>query len=185
MTRVRLQRSHGHRRRWFPPRETGMKHLAGLVSILGASMLVACASSPPKPEQFGFQRVALEGEEYLCGASAEVFRDTVIEGAPASVTGTRIGEHARAERLVGSDVCLSGADWTQYRKWRSVPAQWRVVRGPVFQMGTLGCQLARSLTDVAHIARECRGRRRYGRACDLNSTRSPEVSRRGSAVRSH
>jgi len=43
-----------------------MKHFAKFVILTSASLLVACASSLPKPEQYGFRRVAIKGQDYLC-----------------------------------------------------------------------------------------------------------------------
>ncbi|HEY6455410.1 MAG TPA: hypothetical protein VIY90_09050, partial [Steroidobacteraceae bacterium] len=43
-----------------------MKHTARFIALTSAMVLVACATSLPKPEQYGFRRVAINGKEYFC-----------------------------------------------------------------------------------------------------------------------
>ena len=73
-----------------------IRHLRTCLLVIGASMLVACASSPRTPEQLGFRSKTINGQQYFCGAPEAV--------APAY--------HFRTQEL-----CLTAVQWPYVEGW--------------------------------------------------------------------
>ena len=104
-----------------------MKHFAGFVILVGALLLVACASI--KPEDYGFQRVTITGQELYCAP-----REWVVPPAvPAEVADdplypmyrqfltlpyTDIPSDAHA---LPREVCITQAQWPQ---WLTMRTRW-------------------------------------------------------------
>jgi hypothetical protein len=80
----------------------GIKRIERFAMLTSVSVLVACASSPP-PEQFGFQRVAKEGQQYFC-APPEV----ALRGSPW------LADVSPGSHLPTQDVCLTQAEWPKW-----------------------------------------------------------------------
>jgi hypothetical protein len=98
-----------------------MKRITRFAMLTSVLLLVACASSP-QPEQFGFRRVPMQGQEYFC-APAEV----ALRGSPL------LADISPGSHLSSQDVCLTQAEWS---KWLLLHS--RLTNTWVPQQGTWG-----------------------------------------------
>ena len=97
-----------------------MKGIIRFVMLTSAWALVACASSPP-PEQFGFRRVAMQGQEYLCAPP-----DVALRGSPW------LADLSPGSHLSTRDICLTQAEWREWllkhsqltNTWTPAPGVW-------------------------------------------------------------
>jgi hypothetical protein len=102
----------------------------GVVIFLSTSILVACASSSLKPEDYGFRRVAIGGQEYLCAPPEVVVPPYVplawpIARLPLPSTDVAGGGYPRTR-----EVCLTQAQWPDWlvlrtrneRQWPITPS---------------------------------------------------------------
>jgi hypothetical protein len=107
-----------------------MKHFSRFILLTSVSVLVACASSLPKPEEYGFHRVAIKGQEYFCAPTQWVIPP--VSGAPTvtSPAGIPSGLFAGAYPKTG-EVCLTQAQWPDWltlrnrlnRQWPITPSE--------------------------------------------------------------
>jgi hypothetical protein len=105
-----------------------VKHLTSFIILVGAAMLVACASSL-KPEQFGFRRVAIAGQEYLCAPPEVVVPPNVPLSYPIAARPLPSTDVANGAYPATREVCLTQAQWPKwlilrtrdYRQWPITP----------------------------------------------------------------
>lgn len=101
-----------------------MKTFAGFTMLASALALAACASSLPKPEQYGFQRVAIKGQDYFCAPSKWVVPPvTPAVLAPAVAAGGVLG----IEYPQMHEVCITQAQWPQWLTLRNrLDGEWPI-----------------------------------------------------------
>ena len=104
-----------------------MKHLISFIILTPALLLVGCASL--KPEDYGFHRVTITGQEHYC-ASREWVVPPVVPAEAAddplyplyrqfiALPYTDIPPHAHAATR---EVCITQAQWPQ---WLTMRAHW-------------------------------------------------------------
>ncbi|MGC1460226.1 MAG: hypothetical protein WA825_18270 [Steroidobacteraceae bacterium] len=108
-----------------------MTRFPGFILLASALVLVACATSLPTPEQYGFRREAINGKDYFCAppqwvippASPAMF----VPGAdlsgdiPSGIFGTSYPKT--------HEICLTPAQWPDWvtlrhqldRQWPMTP----------------------------------------------------------------
>jgi hypothetical protein len=104
-----------------------MKHLGQFVIFIGAMLLVGCTTL--KPKDYGFEQVALGGQDYYCAPRAWVVPPVV----PAEVADDPLFPLYRQflnlpDREIPSDahpptpeVCITQAQWPQ---WLTMRTKW-------------------------------------------------------------
>jgi len=105
-----------------------MKCLTSVIILMGAAMLVACTSSL-KPEQFGFRRVAIAGQEYVCAPPEVVVPPYVPLSYPIAARPLPSTDVLGGAYPATREVCLTQAQWPQwlilrtrdYRQWPVTP----------------------------------------------------------------
>jgi len=104
-----------------------MKHFPGFVILISALLLVGCASV--KPEDYGFQRVAITGQEHYCAPREWVVPPVVAQEAAddplyplytqfLTLPYTDILSDVHAPTR---EVCITQAQWPQ---WLTVRRTW-------------------------------------------------------------
>jgi hypothetical protein len=83
------------------------KQMKVLAMLTSASVLAACASTPP-PEQFGFRRVPVQGEEHFCAPPRVALR-----GSPW------VADLSPGSHLPAQDICLTQAEWPKWLMFHS------------------------------------------------------------------
>lgn len=93
-----------------------MKHFARLSTLTVALLLVACVSSLPKPEQYGFRRTAIKGHEYLCASTEWVVPPVVLALlVPAANSNGDIPFGVVGARYPNAhETCLTQAQWPDW-----------------------------------------------------------------------
>src|SRR5580658_1325127 len=115
-----------------PSGGVGMKHFIGIVILISALSLVGCASL--KPEDYGFQRVAITGQEYYCAPRQWVLPPVVAQDATndplfplyQQFLTLPDREIVSAAQTPTREVCITQAQWltmrTQWnRDWAVTP----------------------------------------------------------------
>jgi hypothetical protein len=107
-----------------------MKHLTGFAILISALLLVACA--PIKPEDYGFRRVAINGQEYLCAPTEWVVPPvTPALWVPAADTSGDIPSGLLGAQYPKTrEICLTHAQWPEWltlrtrldREWPITPS---------------------------------------------------------------
>jgi hypothetical protein len=108
--------------------EIGMKDLKGFVILIGASLLVGCATLTP--EDYGFQRVAMSGQEKYCAPREWVVPPVVPQESAndpnfplyekfLTLPYTNVVSDAHPPT---PEVCITQAQWPQ---WLMVRIQWK------------------------------------------------------------
>jgi len=109
-----------------------MKHFTGFIILMSALVLAACATSLPKPEQYGFRRVAINGQEYFCAPTEWVVPPvTAALRVPAADSSGDI-----PSGLVGAaypktrEICITQAQWPDWLTLRNgLDREWPVTPG--------------------------------------------------------
>jgi hypothetical protein len=98
-----------------------MKHFTSFIILTPALLLVACAASLPKPEQYGFQRVAINGHDYFCAPPEWVIPPVVpalwVTAADSSgdiPTGLFATTYPKTH-----EICLTQAQWPTWLTLRN------------------------------------------------------------------
>ncbi len=106
-----------------------MKHLARFIILTIALALAACASALPKPEQYGFRPVAINGQQYFCAPTEWVVPPVVpalwVPGADSSgdIPSGLFGAKYPNTR----EICLTQAQWPAWLTLRNrLDRQWPV-----------------------------------------------------------
>jgi len=105
-----------------------MKHFAGFVILVCASLVVGCATLTP--EDYGFRRVALNGQDHFCAPREWVVPPVVPQEAAddpdfplyeifLNLPVTDFVSHASPAT---PEVCIAQAQWP---KWLMVRSQWK------------------------------------------------------------
>jgi hypothetical protein len=106
-----------------------MRYLASVMILMGAAMLVGCASSL-KPEQFGFRHVAIAGREYLCAPPEVVVPPYVPLSYPIAARPLPGTDVVNGGYPPTREVCLTQAQWPQWLILRTRdPGQWPITPG--------------------------------------------------------
>jgi len=99
-----------------------MNRFTSFIILTSAWVLVACTSTLPKPEQYGFRRVSIRGQEYLCAPPKAVIPPVVAEwtspDAYLSADVFRTSEISTAYPSV-REVCLTQAQWPEWLMLRN------------------------------------------------------------------
>jgi hypothetical protein len=106
-----------------------MKHFTSFIILTPALLLVACASSLPKPERYGFERVALNGQDSFCAPPEWVIPPVVAAlWVPAADCSGDIPSGLLAATYPKThQVCLTQAQWLTMRtRWNR---DWAVTPG--------------------------------------------------------
>ncbi len=106
-----------------------MRVVTTFALLTSALMLAACASSLPKPEEYGFRRVAIKGQEYFCAPTQWV----VPSFAPALQVAAADASGDVPSGLFGiaypnvREVCLTQTQWPQWLMLRNrLSRQWPI-----------------------------------------------------------
>lgn len=106
-----------------------MKVVGTLALVTSALLLAGCAASLPKPEEYGFRRVAIKGQEYFCAPTQWV----VPPSAPALLVPAADASGDVPSGLFGvaypnvREVCLTQAQWPQWLMLRTrLSHQWPI-----------------------------------------------------------
>lgn len=98
-----------------------MKRFVRSTILTSALVLAACASSLPKPEEYGFRRVAINGQEYFCAPTEWVVPPVIpalwVPGADLSgdiPSGLFAAAYPKTR-----EVCLTQAQWPQWLTLRN------------------------------------------------------------------
>lgn len=98
-----------------------MKQVARLMMLTNALVLVACATSLPRPEQYGFRRTAINGKEYFCAPTEWVVPPVV----PALWVSAADSSGDIPSGLFGTsypktrEICLTQAQWPDWLMLRN------------------------------------------------------------------
>jgi hypothetical protein len=105
-----------------------MKHLTILVMPIGTSLLLGCASL--RPRDYGFEPVAMSGEEYYCAPREWVVPPVVPQEVAGDPDFPLYGQFLKlpltsfvpnAHRQT-PEVCITQAQWP---KWLMMRNQWK------------------------------------------------------------
>jgi hypothetical protein len=109
-----------------------MKHLTSFFILTPALLLAACAASLPKPEQYGFQRVPINGQEYYCAPPEWVIPPQVPAlWVPAADLSGDIPSGIFATRYPNTrNICLTQAQWPTWLLLRNrLDRSWPITPG--------------------------------------------------------
>jgi hypothetical protein len=103
--------------------------LTRFLILTSALVLAACATSLPRPEQYGFRRVAIGGQEYFCAPTEWVVPPVVpalwVPGADSSgdiPSGLFAAKYPKTR-----EICLTQAQWPTWLTLRNrLDRQWPV-----------------------------------------------------------
>ena len=106
-----------------------MKHFTRFIILTSALLLVACAASLPKPEQYGFRRVAINGQEYFCAPTEWVVPPVVPAlWTPAADSSADIPSGLFGTKYPNTrEICLTQAQWPDWLMLRNrLDREWPV-----------------------------------------------------------
>jgi hypothetical protein len=109
-----------------------MKHFMSFIILAPALLLVACASSLPKPEQYGFQHVAINGQDYFCAPPEWVIPPQVPAlWVPAADLSGDIPTGIFATKYPNTrSICLTQSQWPTWLMLRNrLDRSWPITPG--------------------------------------------------------
>lgn len=116
-----------------------MKHVARVIILTSALALAACATSLPKPEQYGFRSVAINGKGYFCAPTEWVVPPVTpaLWMSAADSSGDIPSGLFGAKYPKTREICLTQAQWPEWltlrnrldREWPITPSTATAVAG--------------------------------------------------------